>query len=290
MMQTMYYYLVASLPELALDQTKLPFSVQHFRDQLHLYLEPADYKLITYLTLTADNQNLLNTLEKNDKPFNTLGNFSQEYIEETVKTKEKEPAREFPPTMDAYLHKFIVHYKNNIPVYPELSWKNQLYRMYFDFVQANIRNSFLLEWFAFERNVKNIQAAFNVRKHSYNMEEEVVGEDAVAQALTSVKAKDFGLSQDYDFVNSLLNALENSNLYEREQQIDRLKWQKLEELTTFHYFSVEVVFAYFIKLTILSRWIQLDKEKGHRVFESIIDKLQSSYEFPKEFVLNGSNR
>jgi len=290
MFQNVYYYLVASLPELAFDQTKLPMSLEQFRDYLYTNLVADDKPLISYLTLTADNENLLNLLQKKEKPFHTLGNFSKDYLEEVIKTKEKEPDHDIPLTLEDYIRKFIVHYKNNIPVYPELSWKNQLARLYHDFVMKNTRNEFLISWLKFDRSLRNILAAFNVRKHNFSMEEEIVGDDEVADALMSVKAKDFGLSQDYDFVNTLMNAYDNHNLYERERQIDLLKWRTLEQMTTFNYFSVEVLLAYFIKLMILNRWIQLTEEQGRKVFEQIINKLQSSYEFPKEFVLNGSNR
>lgn len=290
MFQNVYYYLASSLPELAFDQTKLPMTVVQFRDYLYTYLAAEDKPLVSYLTLTADNENLLNLLGKKDKPFNTLGNFPKDYIEEAIKIKEKEPPRQLPTSLEGYLLKFIVHYKNNIPVYPQLSWKNQLARFYYDFVMNNTRNEFLVSWLKFDKNVRNILAAFNTRKHNFSLEEEIVGEDNVAFALTSVKAKEFGLSQDYDYVNTLMNAYENHNLYEREQQIDLLKWRTLEQMTTFNYFSVEVLLAYYIKLNILDRWIKLDKEQGRKVFEDIINKLQSSYEFPKEFVLNGSNK
>ena len=285
MFKTQYHYLVSSLPELAFDQSKLPFSLSDYSEELNRHLRKEDTDLFRFLLLPYDNYNLINILEKKEKPFNDLGNFSREYLEEAVKTQEKTPDPFIPSTMEAYIHKFIVHYKNSSPLHSHLNWENQLSYLYYDFVLNNTGNEFLINWLHFERNLTNMEVALNVRNHHLSMEKELVGDDVVVETLMSVKAKDFGMGQDYEYINTLINAYENTHLVERERLIDQLKWNKLQEFTSFYFFTVELALAYFIKLRILDRWAKLSKEEGRKVFNNIINKLQNSYEFPKEFVL-----
>jgi len=54
-----YYYLIAGLPDIVLDQPKMPFSVAAFREELKTHLHPEDYQLAEWLFLPADNRNLL---------------------------------------------------------------------------------------------------------------------------------------------------------------------------------------------------------------------------------------
>ena len=59
-----YYYLVAGFPELSPDQKKLPFSLHEIKQELAIHLHKDDYRLVSYLFLEYDNQNLLNLLLK----------------------------------------------------------------------------------------------------------------------------------------------------------------------------------------------------------------------------------
>ena len=54
-----YYYLVAGLPDIVLDQKKLSVSIIDFREELKSHLDPKDYVLVSLLFLPFDNTNLL---------------------------------------------------------------------------------------------------------------------------------------------------------------------------------------------------------------------------------------
>ena len=76
----------------------------------------------------------------------------------------------------------------------------------------------------------------------------------------------------------------------REKGLDQIKWDKVEEITLFDYFTIEVVLAYTIKLDLAYRWLELDEEKGREMFSKIINDLKSGFEFSKEFAINGKNK
>ena len=96
-----YYYLVAGLPDIILDQKKVPFTLIEFKQELQYHLHPKDYQLVEYLFLPYDNSNFLNILLKNDAEFNPLGNYSESFLIEEIKE---------PENLPAYMLKFLEAY------------------------------------------------------------------------------------------------------------------------------------------------------------------------------------
>ena len=271
-----YYYLVAGLPDIILDQKKLSLTIADFREEMEYHLHPDDYSLVKLLFLPFDNVNLLNLLLKNKKPFLQTGNFTQSLLEEEI----KEPA-----SLPSYMQQFIHAFKSETPVYQGYSWENQLTWMYYNYV-LEVDNSFLQAWFEFNLNVNNIISAFNVRKYKLSKESAYIGNNLITEALKRSTLKDFGLSNDFEFMEKLQSIDESGNAMEREKAVDLLRWNYLDELNTFNYFSIEVLIAFVIKLFMVDRWIQLDPETGRKMFKQIINDLEKSYEFPKEFKIN----
>lgn len=276
MFERNYYYLVAGLPDIVLDQKKLSLTISEFRDDLAYHLHTSDYELVKMLFLPFDNSNLLNLLLKNKKPFNVLGNFTQQFLEEEI----KEPAQ-----LPVYMQQFILAFKNDTPVFQAYSWENQLTWLYFDFI-TQVKNNFLKEWFEFSAYINNILSAFNVRNFKLPKEATFIGDNFITEALKRSTLKDFGLSNDFPFMEKLLSIDENGNSMEKEKALDMLRWSYINELNTFNYFTIEVLLSFVIKLFMVDRWMQLDPETGKKMFKQIISDLEQSYEFPKEFKIN----
>jgi hypothetical protein len=121
-------------------------------------------------------------------------------------------------------------------------------------------------------------------------ENQLIGDNIVSNAILNSNAKDFGLDVELPYVSEIIALAENDNLLAREKGIDQLKWDKVEDITLFDYFTIEVVLAYTIKLNIAYRWLELDEEIGRQMFGKIIENLKSGFEFPKEFAINGKNK
>jgi len=271
-----YYYLVAGLPDIVLDQKKLSLTISDFRNELEYHLHPDDFSLVKLLFLPFDNTNILNLLHKNKKPFIQTGNFTQSFLEEEIKE---------PVNSPGYIQQFIHAFKNETPVFQTYSWENQLTWLYYNYV-LEVDNLFLKTWFLFNLHVNNILSAFNVRKYKLSKESAYIGENFVTEALKRSTLKDFGLSNDLPFMEKLLSIDENGNSKEKEKAVDMLRWSYLDELNTFHYFSIEVLLGFVIKLFMVDRWMQLDPVTGKEMFQQIINDLEKSYEFPKEFKIN----
>ncbi len=268
-----YYYLVAGLPDIILEQSKLAVSLEDFKQELQVHLHPDDYQLLEKLFLPADNQNVLNMLLKNGKEFITSGRYTFDELEDEIKE---------PKTLPDYLITFILHFKSSQPVYAEMSWEDQLTTLYYEHT-SKASNDFLRSWFEFERDVKNILTGLTARRHKIPVENLLIGDNLVTQGIRRSHARDFGLGAGFAFVDKLIQVSENSNLLEREKAIDQLRWAYIDELNTFNYFTVEFILGFVLKLGMVERWMKLDKKSGEEMFLRLLKDLENSYEFTKEF-------
>lgn len=147
-------------------------------------------------------------------------------------------------------------------------------------VRLNCNNRFVREWTKFNLTINNILTAMICRKNGWSIKDNLVGSDAVTEAiLENQTVKDFALREEFDDFGTLMQILETENLMEREQKIDALKWQWLEDNTLFCYFTVEEVLVHFLKAQMLNRWNILTAEEGERVFREIIDNLKKDVKF-----------
>jgi hypothetical protein len=268
-----YYCLVAGLPDIVIDQNKLSFGVDEFKDELGESLHPADYALLELLFLPVDNQNLLNLLVKNEAPFDKLGRYSQDELEENI----KEPEGLLP-----YLIEFIEDFKSDTASNPNIRLDNRMAALYYEYVDAN-SNEFLRKWFEFDRTLRNILAAYNCRKFELPVDNELIGEGDIVDSLKKSRARDFGISSEVPVIEKVISILENKDLLEREKGLDLIRWNFLDDLNVFNYFTIEVILGFVIKLMIINRWLKLDANTGKELFEKLLEELKTSFEFPIEF-------
>lgn len=268
-----YYYLVAGLPDINLEQNKLSVSIGDFKKELQDHLHPDDYKLVEKLFLPADNRNVLNMLLKIIKEFDDSGKYSFDQLEDEIKE---------PENLPEYLKTFIIHYKSNQPLITDMSWEDQLTTLYYDYA-TQVSNDFLRTWFEFERDIKNILSGLTARRHKIPVENLLIGSNTVTDAIRKSNARDFSLSAEFPFVEKIIQINENADLLMREKAIDQLRWNYIDELNTFNYFSVEVILGFVFKLNMVERWLKLDKKTGEEMFRRLLNDLENSYEFPKEF-------
>ena len=278
-----YYYLISGLPELQLDDQKLKLSLAEFKIELGEHLSTGDSKLISYFFMQFDNANLLKFLRDPETDLDPLGNLDREmFIEMMMQFKETDHPKD--PFIYDYFKKFIPAYQADVPLYPGMSWEDQLTSLYYDFA-VNSKNEFISEWYSYNLNINNILTAVNCMKHGYDKEASVVGTGEISEAIRTSNSKDFGIAAIFPEVEELLRLAEEPDIYERERKIDLMRWSWLEEKSFFHYFDVEHLFVYLVRMQLLNRWVKLEKESGLRIFREMIDALQHAFEFPNEFTI-----
>lgn len=272
-----YYCLVAGLPDLFFTENKQGFSSLSFRNELKSQLSDTDFELVKLLYLPFDNENLITQFFNRNKPFDVLGNFDKEIIENPFL---------YSNIIPAYFFHFLKWIKDLETSEFNFQIENKLQSLYYEFVLTT-KNRFLKEWFSFELNIKNILTAFNCQQFNYSGEVQLIpahSTSTVHSLLITKRLKPELFVDEVPHAEQIFRIAEsNLNIREKEMAIDKILWEYLDEQTFFHFFSIEKILSYAIKLGIIERWMELDSETGKAMLNQLIEELNNSYQFPEEF-------
>ena len=266
-----YYYLVAGLPELTLEDSKLSYTVADFKSELYSALSEEDRMLIDLFYLQFDNANVLKLLKDKDAAIDPRGNYSAEELAEYISLL-KEGGEVSERMFPSYLSTFISEYFN-ISVEDDFLHEDRLAALYYAYAMK-CKNKFVSAWFSFNLVINNVLVALTARKFKVDVAPLIVGDTEVCEALRTSGARDFGLSGEVEWLDILVKISETEELVEREKKIDLLRWNWMEEATFFNYFTVERLFVFLLQLEMIERWISLDKENDSQLFRSIIATLK----------------
>ncbi|KAA6338108.1 hypothetical protein EZS27_013851 [termite gut metagenome] len=268
-----YYYLIASLPELTLEDNKLSYTLAGFKEELYDSLSDADKKLIDLFYLQFDNRNVLKLVKNKEATIDTRGNYSPEELLEYIslaKEAGEVDSKLFPPYLSAFVSEYFSAAESGGD---DVFHEDRLAALYYQYGMHS-GNKFISAWFEWNLNINNILTALTARKHKLEIAPLMVGNTETSEALRTSGAKDFGLSGDVDYFDQVLKIHETQELLEREKKTDTMKWDWIEEINFFHYFTVERLYAFLLQLEMIERWLLLDKEKGSQLFRNIIDSLK----------------
>lgn len=282
-----YYCLVAGFPDLIPDDKKLHFSSVELRNYLREELHPADFELVKLFYLPWDHENIINLVFETEFEWDRRGNYSRETLEQFVDKKQLEliDSSEFP----SYLIDFIEFFHDDEEEFPKTAAIKFLTEgWYKTLVESG--NSFVTKFAEFRQNMANIILALNGRKHDIPFEEAIIGDDEVTHALKRSKARDFGLANEINDIETIVQIFEIENILDRELKLDNHTWQFIDEATFFNYFTIEKVLGLVQKIFIVERWFELDKEKGQQIFNRLLEEIQSNFEFPEEFAITYGKR
>lgn len=274
-----YYYLVAGLPKLSLEDNKLNYTVATFKSEFYPYLSTGDKKLANLFYLKRDNANLLKLLKDRDAVIEPCGIYSAEELIEYI-TSVKEDMKvgdEFPSYLSTFIREYFAMSADDNSLL-----ENRLSALYYSYAMQS-GNRFVSEWFKFNLILNNVLVALTARKFKLDVASLIVGDTEECEALRTSNARDFGLSGELDYFEPLIKIAETENLLEREKKLDQLRWDWLEENTFFDYFTVERLFVFLLQLEMVERWIALDKEKGNQLFRKMIETLKNEVQIPEEF-------
>ena len=186
-----YYYLVAGLPELTLEDSKLSYTVADFKTEIYPGISSSDQKLIDLFYLKFDNANVLKLLEDKEAVIDLRGNFSAEELIEYIGVI-KEGGEVHPNDFPSYISVFISDYFNT-PAESAVLHEDHLAALYYEYAMK-CGNKFIASWFEFNLTINNILVAFTARKYKWDIAQNIVGDTEVCEALRTSGARDFGLS------------------------------------------------------------------------------------------------
>ena len=286
-----YYYLIAGLPNINPDDTKLTYTVSGFKTELEGFLTNQDKPVLRWFYLKFDNRNILSFLRNkaSDVKFDERGNFSKDDITELydgLKKKEKIPKnKDFPAYMIQFFQSYLTRLENEETIEIHLL-EDQLSSFYYE-EAMKCGNVFLSAWFELNLNIGNVLAVNNCRKYGLNKDHYIVGDNEVAEQLRQSRAREFHFGDAIEYMRELTQIVEEKEPVFREKRLDTLRWKWLDEHTFFTTFDIENVLSYLLRLEMIERWVALDKVRGGITFRQLVsDMKQESAKTLEEFKEN----
>ncbi|MDR1644465.1 MAG: DUF2764 domain-containing protein [Tannerellaceae bacterium] len=275
-----YYYLIAGLPNISFDDSKLPYTVAGFKEETGPYLSGADARLLNLFTLKFDNENLLEQIQHPGYDPDTRGRFTYEELNELLEGLKNEKEEEkpfknknkrFPPYFETFARTLLAAKEKDEK--PPVPWEDYLSALYYAYAMKSA-NKFIAGWFELNLNIKNILIALTCRKYKWDKTAYIVGNNPTAQKLRTSTARDFDLPDTLEYLPALLRIAEENDLLLREKKVDLLKWEWLEETTIYQTFDIENLLVYLLKLEIMERWATLDKTSGEQNFRKLVGAMK----------------
>ena len=278
-----YYYIIAGLPDFGLDDKAPLPDFHHFADEITPLLAEEDAAFLYLLRLHYDNKNLASLLHKEDGGFAEGGNFSMVDLAKGL----HEPD-ELPP----YMKTVIEAWRHDLPIYPTLSWEDQISWLFHDYVKES-SNPFLRDWFDFDLKLRNLLTALKCRSRSIPVEHRlterlerecsyaIIGRDDIAELILESTAPDFDVTPHFPYMEALLSlhGAAGAGIEESEKEVDRIRWRWLSDRTRFNYFDIERVLSVCIKLGIANRWKRLTPESGQKRLEEMLGMIEGACSF-----------
>ncbi len=283
-----YYYLVAGLPELIMDQDRKDFSVNALKQEVKEQVSSSDYRLVEFLHLPYDNDNFLNKLLNRGLEFNDLGSYEKFVFDEL-----DENINQLPQYMQDFYYRFTGKQRSaddavdqdeqpkdifEVEKLPEIRFLESFYNL-----ALSQNNDFIRYWFSFQRDFNNVLTALNCRRLGVDPATQLVGNNWLTEVLVKSQAADFGLKREVDYIDRLIQATDITDVLERERKLDLIKWDMSVEFTTWDYFNINFILGFFVRAGIVHRWLKLDAKTGEELFKKLFDDLKSSYNLSEKF-------
>ena len=259
-----YYSLVAGLREYAIDGEHKGFDAQYIIEEIVSELSKSDTESLRLLYTYYDVENIIN-LKSGRGQGSGFGNIPYEELEEELKS----PSRVPKALGDLILAYADTSHSDDIDT--SINFEKAILNCYYKLCRGS-KCRFLVEWGEFDRNLRNVCAAYTARRLALPIADYLVGSGYIVDALARSSAADFGLKGELEYIDLVMSAIAaEGNMIGKEQKIDSIRWEMSDELTTFDYFNINTLLAYLVKVNIIHRWVSLDRAKGQSMLRKLID-------------------
>ena len=123
------------------------------------------------------------------------------------------------------------------------------------------KSNFISNYFSFDRSFRNTQVEYLSKKLGKSSEAYTVGV----------------VNENFEEKSKVISALEEKNILDKEMKSDLIRWNKINELTVFEYFSIDVILAFLTKAKIIQRWSIMNKETGSEFFKKLVDEVRGTF-------------
>lgn len=255
---TNYYFLASILPEL---QIGVPpeMKFQELQNLIKVNVtQSGDRQKVAGFRLYYDIQNI-RALWREEPPSHR-GNYDENELEEQLLTRSGLPG---------YIFDYMEVHEGTADRLRHFSF---LLSSYFN-EQIALSDGFLKKYYIFERDLRLVLLGLRAKRLGRDLIQELQYEDPqddlVAQLLAQKDAVDYEPPEDYAEVKALFDEHADNPL-ELYQALAEFRFQKIDEMLGLDLFSIDRIIAYMAQLILVEKWIELDKQKGMNIVDTIV--------------------
>ena len=273
-----YYYLISSLP--VLDREHVPATLDCDEQIAHIRqnLDVQDLGVFKALFYPGDIRNWVNLLASRRKLPDLyplvydIGSLSREALLNPVQYSGEWPS---------FMMKFHEDAGENIEDMGLPEIEANLIELFYEEV-LGMGNEFLSSFSSRDRSLRNIIVACNARRYGAQLQSNLIGDTPENWQLQHSKSADFGISLEYPYIDDILETLEQEDPIALEHLADRLRWDFIDELLSFHHFDLPVVLGYVLKLLMIRRWQMLKEYSAeHKPLQRLKESILRDFVLPE---------
>ncbi|WP_455382676.1 DUF2764 family protein [Salinispira pacifica] len=273
-----YYYLASSLEDLSWGNGVTRGPIDELVDFLEQELHPDDARALRQLFLFNDMRNAVSYQSRDDE-FVTPAMYGPDVVLE---------AGQGHPNMMPFLTDFFENRRRNQRIYPDIPLIDELTLLFYDHL-SDIGSAFVRDWYRHELDMRNLTIALSRESHGFPYRERLIPRGEAYRAIMEGSPPDFGLSNDFPYLDELVRVFKTTDLTAQEEAMSRIRWNWLDQRIGAEFFSAEFIFAHVIKYQSAERWQTLSQEKGDEVFGELLNVVRRSVRFALEFSHIGDN-
>ncbi len=267
-----YYYLIATLPDLSLEETKSGIDFGETIETIRRNLEPEDEALLRYLLLRNDNKNLLGVIFHQYHQLPLPAMVQPCLFDEDTMVEFTHHPHDFPE----YMADFITSFQERFADMGMAALENQLLLSFYQAVSV-LNDNFIRDYFAFERDLRSIIAGLNRGVYEFSSGTEMVENERISERLSHEGAGASVLMKTYPFIESLKEVLDTKDPTQIEKAVDTIIWQYIDTANN-GFFDRQQVYGYVLRLLMIRRWTMLEAQDGVQHFRQLSERVRSSSE------------
>jgi len=255
---TQYYFLASSLPTLSFGAPP-EITFEEFSTLLSENLTDSDLRSSAVIRRYYDILNM--RFFWKDQPLEAYGNWNENELEEAILDRTNVPG---------YMNEFLDRYteKNE-----RLAHFAELIVSYFsDELQG--AKGFVYHYLKFERDLRLVLLALRVKKLKLDLLPQLQFENPddplVADILAQKDSPDYEPPEEYQMVKELFLAHGHSPL-ELSQALYQYRFEAVQEMVGTEMFTEDRIFGYMVRLIMALNWQELDRPKGVKMVDAIIE-------------------
>ena len=141
-----YYYLIAGLPDITIDDSKAALTVSQFRAEV-------------FDSLSGQDRKVMDLLRQESVCRGFIGSDLMEQLVADVKADEA-PRGDIPPFMYVFVQEWLDDSWRQKAAFAE----DRLWSLFYEYAMAQAGNAFVSAWYEFNLNLNNILSGITARK------------------------------------------------------------------------------------------------------------------------------